>query len=151
MYNLAKIETDFPWALEDRSLDRPREKTGFNSFENLPQGWGNIIKEHLIQLEKILTDFNIIDTFSVIQIKKKYGALRFYYSFESPHFSDNNENESNLIPKEAKRAVSQCIEDLEEATYKTCCYCGEAKDSVTYRSDHMHYSCDDCEKVYARN
>lgn len=145
MYDLKKVESDFPWALEGRLLDDPRNNPGYNSFEYLPQGWGDVIQKHLLLLEKILTDYNIIDRICVAQVKEKYGTLRFYYDLVPLSFKDdNNKEDINEIPEAARKAVNQCVNDLENATQNICCYCGTT-DNVTCRDGWVHYSCDACE------
>ena len=90
------------------------------------EGWNNILDKLCTKIEKIL-DSDQQDLklhFYIIQIKEKFGGLRFYTSCHTDE-------------------IEKCIREAENESYKICEYCGKLG---KYYSNGWHRTlCDKCE------
>ena len=84
------------------------------SYNNLPAGWYSIVDTLCSDLTQILEEELAINPeipdeplFSVLQVKEKFGGLRFYYMM-------NTDN------KEFSEKVMRLIDGAEDASYVTC-------------------------------
>ena len=92
-------------------------------------GWISIIEEAWNSIKFV---FPGID---VIQIKEKFGGLRFYYY---PH------------SKEVNKEVDEIIKVAEEKCWKTCENCGSQENVKTDGKSWVRTLCNDCrEKINA--
>lgn len=69
------------------------------------EGWADLILNLSIEIERILNEKPVNNEMFAIQVKEKYGTLRFYMSLET-------------------REISDLIEDAEAHSSQTCEVCG---------------------------
>ena len=90
-------------------------------------------KEMLEELRNILIKGNCLDSYRIIQIKEKYGTLRWYADGAS---------------KEVINELNAWEEKYETKSAFTCIDCGKAATVVT--TDYILPLCDDCYKEEAK-
>lgn len=93
----------------DRTRKTPFSHRGFE----LPKGWVHIVDE-LAQGIMSIPGIDI-DMFEVLQVKEKFGGLRFYTSLPPIEVGGS---------EEIVKAVRSLIGDAEAKSYKTCEVCG---------------------------
>ena len=86
-------------------------KTGYH---NLPAGWYKIVDRLCSELSVILEEALEVNPetteeplFSVLQVKEKFGGLRFYYMM-------------NTKDDELYRRIQTSVDNAEDASYSTC-------------------------------
>ena len=87
------------------------DKTGYH---NLPSGWYKIVDRLCSELSTILEEALEANPenpeeplFSVLQVKEKFGGLRFYYMM-------------NTKDDELYRKIQTAVDNAEDASYSTC-------------------------------
>ena len=105
-------------------------------FEGIHEGWRQILWDLYVALEPLVEALNRklatqdpVSSFEVLQVKEKFGGLRFYPN----HHSD---------------AIDECIQKAQEQAVKTCMECGQAGKLRT--SGWWHVTCDACEAARSR-
>jgi hypothetical protein len=76
-------------------------------------GWLNIIDNLATSIEKLCPDD--VASIEVIQVKEKFGGLRFYYGFAK----------TSNIDQETKNQIEQLVKKAEDRCLNTCEACGE--------------------------
>lgn len=139
MYDLRNVTRDFPWASVSShgSPVEPWRNSGSNWFSELPEGWGDVIHEYLLQLDALVrrNEWDIV----VVQVKEKYGSLRFYVNI----LCDNGTSCPSGSSDDANRFF-ELIDEMESETELVCCHCG-TRENVRCYGGWMHYSCPECE------
>lgn len=98
--------------------------------DDIPSGWNKAFGESMIdELNDILVKFNFVDKYRIMQIKEKFGSLRWY---------------DNGVPKEAYEEYSEWLDKIEILSEKTCISCGELATHTT--SGWIVPLCDSCGK-----
>jgi hypothetical protein len=98
-----------------------------NAVHEAPEGWFPLLEDTLQVIGssqwydgKLGKDVTYLDFIKLAQVKEKFGALRFYYSFR-----DNPHNyEKKNISKEARYYIDGIIRFAEFRSIKTCQECG---------------------------
>lgn len=90
-------------------------------------GWYKII-DHI---GKKLLEWGIEDKVIAVQVKEKFGGLRFYYSTEG-------------LTREENDKVDRLIRRAESKSYKTCEQCG--KPGKLYDHGWLYTACPKCHK-----
>jgi len=113
-----------------------KEKYNFYSelnFVEFNSGWNEIIKNLSEEINKILGE----DTkyFSVVQIKQKFGGLRYYYDIDYDKIDD-----------EKLDKIKEAIEKAEEKSFQTCEICGNIGE-LKSNGYWIFTTCDECEKI----
>jgi len=89
------------------------------------QGWADLIEDLSIKIEAILERMGLDSEIFAVQVKEKYGTLRFYMSCETDEIID-------------------LISEAESLSSKVCENCGEP---AKMRGIHwMEVKCDKCYK-----
>jgi len=89
-----------------------------NSFRlECDEGWDGIIRKLLGDIRMLLRAVDPDCDFRILQIKEKFGGLRFYHS---------------AAPSE----VHSFVEEAEKASYATCEACGSTEDAKVRPSRH---------------
>lgn len=101
------------------------------SFEieksNVGPGWQTIISDLHTSLSSLLPNYK------VVQIKEKFGVLRYYFS-----------SGSGASPDSIKAAY-ELVSNAEKKSTHTCENCGSTDDDVTTRGDGwIRTLCDSC-------
>jgi len=87
----------------------------------VPRGWINIIRDLIRDLNKLEEDITIL------QVKEKFGGLRFYVGACSEE-------------------AHQRIDEAEDLSYDTCQVCGSTENVSTDDSGWVETLCDKCLK-----
>lgn len=93
----------------DRQKHTPFSHFGFQ----IGAGWLSIIDGLATSIEDLCSD-GIADL-EVIQVKEKFGGLRFYYGFAK----------TSNIDQETKKQIEQLVKKAEDRCLNTCEACGE--------------------------
>lgn len=96
--------------------------------ENIPDGWYKAFGEQMIdELNTILEKHSYVDDYRILQIKEKYGGLRWY---------------SSGYPFDMQDAYYDWLNKYEELSFKTCIQCGKTATHIT--SGWILPMCDKC-------
>lgn len=107
---------------------------GFHGI-SIDVGWYDLVQELIEKIDEIVKANNV--TFTIFQIKSKFGGLRFYYGFEC-------ENNDSVIDK----TISDLVDKYEKMSYLTCERCGAKADNPTQfhkvKGGWIYTVCDNC-------
>ena len=124
-YDWLKIRNNFT---DEYILDN--DKNYISWEEEIPEGWNIAFGEVMIdELNDILVKYNFTDSYRIIQIKEKFGGLRWY---------------DNGIPEEAVNDYNIWLDKYEELSYNTCIRCGEPATHMT--NGWIEPLCNECDK-----
>ena len=122
----------YPWSIIGQGYEMELSEVGTSWFDNLDTwcpGWIGIITEFADRVTNLLND-HIEAKITILQIKEKYGELRFYASAESED-------------EEFHDRFNELMDDLEDASKITCMRCGNNDTAKTRPRWDITY-CDDC-------
>lgn len=114
-------------------LDSTEEKQKAYDYEwtwldELPDGWRIAFGEDLVkELDDELRRVNFVDQYRIVQIKEKWGGLRWY---------------DGGVP--INSAIHDIIRKYEELSYRTCIRCGKPAKYIT--NGWISPFCEDCVK-----
>ena len=157
-----KLQADFPFMEQDpKDEHNIYRKFGFECFG----GWSQLIRDCCIAIVLRYAEdgigLNDID-FEPVQIKEKFGTLRFYYGFKdtpcgiaafdfigsgtSLRFEPGNDIDDDQI-KRLRHDIYLIVREAEEKSKHTCEFCG-AEGELRNDSDNGIYwiqtLCEDC-------
>ena len=95
-------------------------------LELLPDGWVDSFVSNL-RKELAETIGSYAEYFKVLQIKEKYGMLRFYWGWADKNYDNNEVNDLNRLTNE----VEEIIRKYEKISAKTCVVCGKSATKMT--------------------
>lgn len=110
----------------------------FTELDGMPDGWRKAFGiQFMEELREELIKVNNLNTFRIIQIKEKFGGLRFYI---------------NGAPPNSK--IYDIIDKYEELSYRTCINCGRPATKISL--GWINPFCDKCadklnEKIKFKN
>lgn len=119
----------YPWLLpRNRFTDKvnPNYDYNYTELDDMPDGWRVAFGEQLceeVNNELLTWEKEDYDEFRILQIKEKYGELRFYVNYSS-------------------HALYEIIEKYTQLSRKTCIQCGKPARWIS-RGWIFPY-CDDC-------
>lgn len=90
----------------------------FDATTCVGDGWVPIVEE----LVDTFKELDLGDRFEIVQVKEKFGGLRFYYSFQPPEGANDIEIE---MYKAQERLIDSFIRVAEYKCSKTCEVCGK--------------------------
>lgn len=135
---LNELKRDYPYLCEDITYEA---KSGnmvtctITWLEDLPEGWQQLfLSTYCEKVNEILGNHK--DAFRISQLKEKFGEVRCYWDLDPDKF-ENIEGYN-----EAYEKLMAATDDIEEASYKTCCCCG-AKATIRSRGYILPY-CESC-------
>lgn len=103
-------------------------------------GWFGLINLCCDRIAEVLKAHQLsLDTFNFTQIKEKYGGLRLYFSLNNPN------EENGLLPEGLWDTIQLHISEAENASYKTCEFCGEQKTAKERGECWITVRCDFCQ------
>lgn len=83
-----------------------REDDGFSSdcwLDDMPEGWASSFGIDMCEeIKQALVEENLLDSYSIIQIKEKFGELRWYDNVSFPKIN-------NIIEKYRQKSIRTCI------------------------------------------
>ena len=129
---LTKVAFDARWAALQARYPYQFDKQ--NIGHSIMPGWLNIAETLFSGVDAILSDVER-RRFGWVQLKEKYGGLRAYWE-AGPVSVDIMTDEGHVRSKQEHaasrgfvaptvRAICELVEIAEEASVKTCCFCGE--------------------------
>lgn len=93
---------DYKWLRERNMYTGQIEKC--NPEIDFPIGWWDAFGEMMMsELDTVIKQENLEDKFCVLQIKEKFGGLRFYYTPSNPHIDE-------VINKYEQLSTHVCIQ-----------------------------------------
>lgn len=108
----------YPWLLpRSRFTDQVSDKYDYSytELDNMPAGWRIAFGEQMcFEIQQELEKFNCVDKFRILDIKEKFGELRFYYG--------GAPDESN---------IEYIISKYEKLSRTTCINCGRPANVIT--------------------
>jgi|LSQX01.2.fsa_nt_gb hypothetical protein len=85
--------------------------------ENIPYGWHKAFGEQMIdELNTLLEKYNHVDNYKILQIKEKYGSIRWY---------------DNGYPSEMDKEYWEWLNKYERLSLDTCITCGSPATHMT--------------------
>lgn len=106
-----KLTTEYPFLIFKDNWTGETSKDydySFTLIDDLPRGWMMAFGDNLLkELKQELLSENLLEEYSILQIKEKYGGLRWYDHGGTDKWYDE------ILPK------------YEKMSFKTCIYCGK--------------------------
>lgn len=123
----------YPW-LYPRNVwtDEPVEDYDYSYtlLDDMPSGWCIAFgKQMCEEINNVLKKADWVNKYRIIQIKEKFGSLRWYDS---------------TVPAEISDEIQNIIDKYEEISAKTCISCG--KPATRISTGWICPWCDDCSK-----
>ncbi len=130
-----KLVKKFPFLLPRNrwTYEIPKDYDySYTELDEMPYGWRKAFGEQMCQeLKEELDKFNFTDKYRIIQIKEKYGTLRWY-------------DGGYPIGSKVQDIISK-YEDL------SMCYCYRCGKPTKYRTEGwIEYFCEDCKDEYVK-
>ena len=124
---------NYPW-LYPRNVwtDEPVEDYDYSYtlLDDMPNGWRIAFgKQMCEEINNVLKKADWVNKYRIIQIKEKFGSLRWYDS---------------TVPAEISDEIQDIIEKYEEISARTCISCG--KPATRISTGWICPWCDDCSK-----
>lgn len=100
--------------------------TRMREADLLPEGWTDTF---IPKMKKELADVlgSYVYDFDVLQIKDKYGMMRFYWSWADRDYTDDESKDVNILTTE----IEAIIRKYEKISEKTCVVCGKEATKIT--------------------
>ena len=100
----------------------------YTLLDDMPRGWKKAFGEQLCrELKEALVEDDVLEDYRIMQIKEKFGQLRWYGNWESPR-------------------IYKVLDKYESLSEHTCIECGG---EGTMRNDNwISPYCDDCYRKY---
>lgn len=97
-----------PWGEEEIEYDT-------TWYDSIPEGWWKAFGEQMCdELLEILKEGNCVGAYSIIEIKEKWGSLRWFGGFGF-----------NEVSKSVWNKYDEWLDKYEELSEKTCIRCGK--------------------------
>lgn len=132
-YNKALLEK-YPWLTPYNvwtgKLD---ENYNYESTwaDDIPDGWRLAFGDQMIEeLDQLLRKYNFRDKYGIVQIKEKFGGLRWY--------------DDDGFPEEGYEEYRDWLCKYEDLSFRTCIDCG--KPAIGYTKGWIVPLCKDCMK-----
>lgn len=116
--------------LKRRNLwtDEPINNYEFTELDDLPSGWRIAFGMQMLEeLNEILKKANYVDKYRILQIKEKFGGLRWYV---------------NGIPKDIYEEYRAWEDKYYKLSTRTCIRCGKPATKIS--AGWISPFCDDC-------
>ena len=141
----AELKAGFPMLYE--GLGVHWREGGMLGGIGVGPGWWDIIREVSQGLESLMKQEPTFKL-KVVQVKEKYGGLRFYVDKIGGSYWDNNESEHTFLedaePKQAYEKATQLIRKAERESLTTCEYCGAKEAYMSDYSSWLKTLCTEC-------
>ena len=109
-------------------IDLNSDEIEYTLLDDMPTGWRNAFGEQMCEeIRKVLIQYNYLEKYRIVQIKEKFGGLRWY---------DNG----------APREVFDIIEKYSQLSEGLCIQCG--KQATLISKGWISPYCDDCVKKH---
>lgn len=138
-----QLTTTYPMLFRknDGELRTSGEAFGFECGS----GWFDLINQLCHEISEILQSSEKQIWPVVVQVKEKFGGLRFY--IHTTDFSNTNVTEADKLATDAViEKIFQSISKAESISLKTCEECGLP--GKLYQASWVHVKCQTCEAIY---
>ena len=117
--------SEYPFLKIDGIIDE--SGLSFTWLDDMPKGWRIAFGDNMLKdLKEALIADNALDQYQIVQVKEKYGGLRWY---------DNWSTER----------ICKVIDKYEKLSYNTCIICGKPAKYIT--KGWISPYCEDCVKI----
>lgn len=100
----------------------------YTMLDDLPDGWRIAFGEDICkEIDDVLRKYDYVDSYSIVQIKEKYGALRWY---------------NCGLPAGLFEEINAIIDKYEKISERTCIVCGKPAKFIT--TGWICPWCEDC-------
>lgn len=123
-----RLKTEYPFLIRRDWQGKIIKDDDWTYLDEMPEGWRKAFGEKMCQeLKDILVKANYLSKYKVLQVKEKFGQLRWY---------------GGIIPESISEEYTEWIEKYEDLSEKTCIECGKpaTKISLGWISPY----CDEC-------
>lgn len=125
----------YPWLYPvSEYTGKPLEEYdySFTWMDDIPTGWRVAFGDQMVQeLDELLRKYNCLEDYSILQIKEKFGGLRWYDSG---------------FPEEGYDEYKNWLLKYEDLSFNTCINCG--KPAKYFTKGWIVPICEDCAKKY---
>ena len=98
--------------------------------DDISLGWRLAFGDQMLEeLDQLLKKYNFEDKYRIVQIKEKYGGLRWY---------------DNGFPEEGHKEYTDWLDKYEDLSFRTCIRCG--KPAIGFTKGWIMPLCKDCMK-----
>ena len=129
-YNKALLEK-YPWLTPYNIwIKEPLEDYNYERTwaDDIPKGWRLAFGDQMIEeLDQLLKKYNLEDKYRIVQIKEKFGGLRWY---------------DDGFSKEGYEEYRDWLCKYEDLSFKTCINCG--KPAIGFTRGYILPLCRDC-------
>lgn len=126
-YNKALIEK-YPWLGSGSNSEK--DYYDFTWLDDMPIGWRLAFGEQMCEeLQEELERINYVDDYVILQVKEKFGSLRWY---------------TGSVPRDSK--LFDIVDKYEEMSEKTCIECG--RPATVMSNGWISPYCDECCEKY---
>ena len=123
----------YPWLIpHNRWTDEedPEYDYSYTELDSMPNGWRRTFGEQMCEeIQKLLEEADWVDKYRILQIKEKFGSLRWYDS---------------SVPESIRERLDKVIQKYEEISARTCFICGAPATKIS-----MSWICPWCDKCAA--
>ena len=132
-YNKALLEK-YPWLTPyNVCTGKPLEDYNYEYTwaDDIPKGWRLAFGDQMLEeLDQLLRKYNFRDEYRIVQIKEKFGGLRWY--------------DDDGFPEEGYEEYRDWLCKYEDLSFKTCIDCG--KPAIGFTKGWIVPLCKDCMK-----
>lgn len=125
----------YPWLIpHNRWTDEEIEDFDFSytELDAMPDGWRKAFGEQMCEeIQKLLEEADWVDKYRILQIKEKFGSLRWYDS---------------AVPESIKERLNAIIQKYEKISERTCFICGKPATKIS-----MGWICPWCNDCAEKN
>lgn len=101
---------------------------GYSREEDIPIGWHKAFGRQMInELNELLIKYDFVDKYRIVQVKEKYGSIRWY---------------DKGVPLEMSQEYYAWLKKYEDLSEETCIQCGKPATHMT--KGWIEPLCDDC-------
>lgn len=104
-------------AVRNWRTDEPIKSYQFTHLDDMPDGWRTVFGRQMCEeIREVLTKGNYLNEYRVIQIKEKYGQLRWY---------------GNGVPESIYYELEDIIYKYEQMSKRICIRCGRPATKIS--------------------
>jgi hypothetical protein len=112
-----------------------------NLYLEVDKGWVQLVRDLCDEIKGVYKREKLPMDIIVLQVKEKFGELRFYYTF------DDCKNPKADYSK-AHKEVSELVDRWEDKSKTVCERCGKAGKQVVNNASWIEVRCDACMKSF---
>lgn len=154
-----KLQKDFPFMKQDKDAERNTYKKYGCECSG---GWYQLIHDLCQEIADRYEVEGVAPDIQILQVKEKFGSLRFYHTFEGVEFSPvfdflnagislsfpPDDSEAEVARKKLHNAIREIVHKYCEKSKTTCEYCGKEAVLRTDLGYRVITLCDECHARY---